>query len=282
MTTTHSSRRHFLTRASAGLVAASLWPGHAAAEEAAGENGDFDFIAVNDLHFTDPKKCPPWFNEVFAAMKASAPKAEFVLVGGDLTSECTETEFGMVREMLGAIGLPVHVTLGNHDVTEKGERTAYDKFFPGKRNYIVEHRGWQIVSADSVQDRGYENTKIPEGTLQWLGQALARIDRRKPLIVSTHFPLGAGMIRRPKNADDFLDCFRKHNVRAIFNGHWHGFGQMMFKDAIVSTDRCCSRYRSNHDGSKKKGWYVCEARQGTITRRFVPVPEPLIAQSEWH
>jgi hypothetical protein len=31
----------------------------------------------------------------------------------------------------------------------------------------------------------------------------------------------------------------------------------------------CSRVRQNHDGSPEKGWFVCNAVNGEIKRRFV-------------
>ncbi|MBN8456387.1 MAG: metallophosphoesterase [Verrucomicrobia bacterium] len=280
--TSPTSRRAFLTRSTASLLAAGLWPGWAHAQEAAGENGSFRFLAFNDVHFTDPKKCPQWFGKVFAAMRASAPDAEFALLSGDLTSNCKPAEFGGIREVLPLLRMPVHLTLGNHDVGSKGERTEFEKFFPGKRNHVVSHRGWQIVCCDSVENTGYIQTRILKENLAWLESALPKLDPRRPTILSTHFPLGAGLARRPKNADDLLKLFAKFNLQAVFNGHWHGYSQMLFNEAVVSTNRCCSRYRGNHDGSRDKGWYVCEAAQGKISRRFVAAPPDLIAESEWH
>lgn len=276
------TRRSFLASASASVLAAGFWPGRLFAEEAAGENGSFQFIAVNDVHFTDPKKCPQWFEKVFMAMRASAPKAEFVLLSGDLSLRCTEAEFGGIGELFPLLGMPVHPVPGNHDVAANGDRSLYEKFYPGKRNHLVEHRGWQIVNFDSVENTGYIHTTILKDNLAWLDETLPKLDPRKPTILSTHFPLGSGMERRPKNSGELLKRFEKFNLQAVFNGHWHGYSQMMFHDAIISTDRCCSRYRGNHDGSREKGWYVCEADQGRITRRYVSAPRELIEQSEWH
>jgi len=271
-----TSRREFLTRSGMALAAASLWPGHAFAQEAAGENGEFDFIAVNDLHFTDEKLCPPWFEKAFSTMHASAPRAEFVIVSGDLTSENTDMEFSGIKSLMPLLKVPVHLTLGNHDVKKDGSRSRFTRHFPGRLNYLLDHRGWQFVSIDSVQDRNAEKTKIPDETLKWLDGNLKKLDPRRPTIVSTHFPLGYGLVRRPKNADQVFTRLAKFNVRAIFNGHWHAYTQTMFKNAIVSTNRCCSRYRKNHDESPLKGWYVCEARQGQVSRRFVSAPAELL------
>jgi calcineurin-like phosphoesterase family protein len=271
-----ASRREFLNRSGLALIAAGLWPGQVFAQEAAGENGEFDFIAVNDVHFTDERLCPPWFAKAFAAMRASAPKAEFVILSGDLTSENTDLEYSGLKSLLPLLKVPVHLTLGNHDVKKDGSRSRFVRHFPGRLNYMFDHRGWQFLSIDTVQDRNAEKTRIPDDTLKWLDVSLKKLDPRRPTILSTHFPLGYGLVRRPKNADQVLARLSKFNVRSIFNGHWHACTQVMFKDAMISTNRCCSRYRKNHDDSPLKGWYVCEARQGQVSRRFVSAPAELL------
>jgi hypothetical protein len=39
----------------------------------------------------------------------------------------------------------------------------------------------------------------------------------------------------------------------------------------ITTDKCCSLRRPNHDSSKEKGYFLCAAREGKIERRFVEV-----------
>ena len=270
------SRREFILRHASAALVAGLWPGRLFADDAAAGSGDFDFIAVNDLHFTDPKLCPPWFEKVFAAMRASAPGAALVIVSGDLTEDCTEAQFGGLKELFPLLKLPVRVTPGNHDVTaHDASRALYDQFFPGTVNHAFEQSGWQFFSVNSTERRAASNTIIPDETLQWLDDNLKKFDPKKPTVISTHYPPGLGMIRRPKNADALLGRFEGFNLRHIFNGHWHGYSEMLFHGATVTTDRCCSRFRGNHDGSQIKGWFVCEARQGNISRRFVGIPATL-------
>ena len=270
------SRRHFLQRSLAASAAVSLWPGRARAQDAAaGEQGNFTFISVNDLHFTDAKLCPPWFEKVLKAMRESAPAAEFVLVSGDLTSECTKMEFAGIREAfetLKALGLPVYVTCGNHDMTISGNHDLYDEYFPDRYNYAFEHRGWQFFGFNTANGRGADNISMRKSVFEWQDQHLKKYDPRKPSVIFTHFPQGFGLKRRSVNSDQFLERFKEFNVQAILNGHWHGYSETTWGNAWITTDRCCSRYRDNHDGSPLKGWFVCEARDGRVTRRFVPVP----------
>ena len=268
------SRRSFVqSTLLAGTAAALGWPGRLrAGDAAAGEQGAFTFIAVNDLHFTDPGLCGAWFEKVFQAMRASAPQAEFVLVSGDLTSEARAEEFAGMREALEALRLPVYVTCGNHDMTGQGGHELYDRYFPDRYHYAFEHRGWQFFGFNTANGRGYKDISMRDSVFQWLDQNLGKFNPDKPSVIFTHFPQGFGLARRSANADQFLDRFKGFNLQAILNGHWHGYSETTLRDAWITTNRCCSRLRENHDGSPLKGWFVCEAREGRVSRRFVRAP----------
>ena len=53
--------------------------------------------------------------------------------------------------------------------------------------------------------------------------------------------------------------------------HFHGFTERRFADAVLTTNCCCSAWRANHDLSKEKGWFRCEARG----RSRVPRPRAM-------
>ena len=92
---------------------------------------------------------------------------------------------------------------------------------------------------------------------------------RLPTVVFTHFPLGAGAPMRPLNAEDLLTRFVPFNLQAVYCGHHHGFTEHPFHQAAVTTNRCCSLKRANHDGTKAKGFFVCTAADGHVQRQFV-------------
>lgn len=58
---------------------------------------------------------------------------------------------------------------------------------------------------------------------------------------------------------------------AVFNGHFHGFTENRHGGAVITTNRCCSISRGNHDGTTEKGYFLCTARDGAIRRKFVEV-----------
>ena len=263
------SRREIMRLSAGSLLAMGLWPG-ALRAEGAGGSGEFTFIAVNDLHFQSDK-CPAWFERVVRQMKATDPAPAFCLVIGDWAEHGTAKEIGAVKEIFATLGIPVFGTIGNHDYTAEDERTAYEKLFPNALNYSFEHDGWQFVALDSTEGH-IATATIQPATFQWVEEHVGALDKTKPLAIFTHFPLGVLTPSRPKNADDLLARFKDHNLQAVFNGHFHGFTERTFAHATVTTNRCCAISRDNHDGSKEKGYFLCTAKDGKITRTFVEVP----------
>lgn len=265
MTTNLISRRQALGQLSAGtLLALGFWPGHAR-----GESGEpFRFVVVNDTHYLSDE-CGAWLRTIFERIKAEKP--DFCLLAGDLTEYGTEEHLKAVRDVLNEAGMPTHVVIGNHDYATQTSRVAYEKVFPGKINYTFDHKGWQFVALDTTEGTRYEQTSIQEPTLQWVDAQLPKLDKKRPTVILTHFPLGAGVQYRPLNADTLLDKFREINLRAVFSGHFHGFTERTAREAVLTTNRCCALKRGNHDKTTEKGYFVCDAVEQTISRRFVQV-----------
>lgn len=232
---------------------------------------DFSFIAVNDLHYQE-EACAPYFARILEAMRKSSPDAAFCLVSGDLADQGKPEQLAGVRAALQRFERPIYAVPGNHDHLTDTDRAAYEENFPGQTNYHFVHGGWQFVGLDTSEGTKWQNTRVAEATLAWLDEALPKLDRSRPSVVFTHFPLGEGVSYRPTNADEVLRRLAGHNVQAIFSGHWHGFSERQAGSTTLTTDRCCSRVRGNHDSSKEKGWFVCRARGGRIERTFVEAP----------
>jgi Icc-related predicted phosphoesterase len=261
------TRREWLRLSAGALLSLGLWPGRLRGADAPATR-DFTFIAVNDLHALE-EACRPWFDEVVRQMKASAPTAEFCLLGGDLAEDGTLAQLTLIKDAFSALGIPCHAVVGNCDYQSATDRSAYERVFPEQINYSFTHRGWQIIGLDSSEGTKWKDTRISATTLTWLDQNLFKLDRRRPTILFTHFPLGDSVWARPLNADDLLERCYGLNLQAVFCGHFHGFTERTFQKSIITTDRCCARVRKNHDGSPEKGWFVCQAVNGEIKRRFI-------------
>jgi 3',5'-cyclic AMP phosphodiesterase CpdA len=262
------SRREMLRLGGAGLLGLGLWPGCLLGEPNAASSEEFSFIAINDLHYLEAA-CRPWFDKVVKQIKSSAPRAEFCLLGGDLADNGTVEQLTGIRDAFAGLGIPLHAVIGNHDHLTDTDRSAYEEIFPGQFNYHFEHRGWQVIGLDSSDGTKWVETIISDATLRWLDDNLPKLEVRKPTIVFTHFPLGESVPMQPLNADAALQRLAHFNVQAIFSGHFHGFTERYRGDASLTTDRCCARVRNNHDGTKEKGWFLCQASGGCLSRQFV-------------
>ena len=266
------TRREMLRLGAAGLVGLGLWPRRLLGEEAKSTD-EFTFIAVNYLHYSDAA-CRPWFDKVVADMKRSAPKAEFCLLGGDLADLGTTHQLKGICDAFAKLEIPVHAVVGNHDYLTSNDRSAYEQIFPQQINYFFEHRGWQLLGLDTTEGTKSKETVISDTTLHWLDENVPKLDRRKPTIIFTHFPLGELVFARPINADAVLQRCARLNVQAVFSGHFHGFTERHSGEAVLTTDRCCSRIRDNHDGTKEKGWFLCQAARGKVSRIFIEFQPP--------
>jgi 3',5'-cyclic AMP phosphodiesterase CpdA len=262
-----------MLRASGGaLLALGIWPSLLRADaEKPGE--DFNFVVVNDMHYID-EKCGEWLLTVMRKMKECSPQPELCLMLGDYTDHGTVAELTAVRDIFKRLDFPTYGVIGNHDWLKNGDCKAYEEVFPERVNYQFDHRGWQFMALDTTEGLKAAGTKISADTLRWVDDHLPKFDKKKPLILMSHFPLGARVNLRPLNADALLERFKDYSLRAVFCGHFHGFTEVKLAETVLTTNKCCSLKKANHDQSKEKGFFFCQAKDGIIQRRFAEVPVP--------
>jgi 3',5'-cyclic AMP phosphodiesterase CpdA len=268
-------RRDALRLTAGALLSMGMWPGALAAPDTATRR--FRFLVINDTHYMSDE-CGGFLDRVVHQMKYHRG-VDFCLHVGDLVEKGERNHLANVRDIFSGLGMPVYTVIGNHDYLANKDRAAYDELFPKRNNYWFEHNGWQFVGLDSSQGSAYEKTSIQPATMDWVRDNVSQLDRSRPTVVFTHFPLGPKVRYRPQNADRLLDLFRPVNLRAVYNGHFHGFTENKFQEAPVTTNRCCALKRSNHDKTKEKGYFLCTAENGTVRREFIevmmrPFPQP--------
>ena len=251
---------------SGALLALGLWPG---ALKAAGANnsGAFRFLVVNDTHYMSPE-CGAWLQAVVRQMK-SHQGIELCLHAGDLTEHGQREDLAVVRDIFRGLAVPTYGVIGNHDYLTQTDRRPYESIFRRWLNYVFMHRGWQFVGLDTTDGLRFEKTEIPDATFLWLDDHLRKLSQKSPTVILTHFPLGAGVSYRPLNADALLERFKPFNLQAVFSGHFHGFTERKTGRTTLTTNRCCALKRANHDQTTEKGYFLCEARDGMISRSFV-------------
>ena len=250
------------------MFTAGLWPGAIRAQDAAG--GKFRFFCVNDLHCMDEESAR-WLETRLIHRMKQAKDVDFCLVLGDLAEYGTVAELSLVRDLFKSLPMPTYFVPGNHDYSKGDDRSAYDDLFPKRSNYVFDHNGWNFVAIDSTQGEKYQNTSVQPATLEWLDAQLPKLDRSRPTVLFTHFPLGERVTYRPTNAEEVLRRFVGHNLRTVLGGHFHGQTERTLRETILTTNRCCALKRSNHDRTVEKGYLVCEVEGQRMRQVFVRV-----------
>jgi 3',5'-cyclic AMP phosphodiesterase CpdA len=232
----------------------------------------FRFAVINDLHYTDDED-RPWLEGLVEHINATG--AELCLVLGDLVEHGTAEELEPVHRILQRLKMPYYTVPGNHDGPPERPAggpeglEAYERLFPGRRNYIFEHKGWQFVGLDSTDGGAWKNVIMRPESLAFAKAAAARLDKKKPTIVFTHFPLDPTVRFNMLNGADLADALRPLNVRIVFGGHFHGLTQSNYAGVESVTNRCCSMRREIHDGGADRGYFVCTATSdGKVLREF--------------
>jgi predicted MPP superfamily phosphohydrolase len=197
-------------------------------------------------------------------------KASFCFVVGDMSEDASKEQNAAVHEVFKGLKMPLYVCVGNHDYQAgNDDRSQFEKTFPNSINYYFEHGGWQCLVTDTTQGRAGSNTTIHKDSLKFIADGLKKLDKKKPTMLFTHFPLGFFLPSRPANASDLLNEFKDYNLQAVFNGHFHANTKRSWGDAVLTTNTCCSFHRANHDFDPRKGYFLCTAKDGKIEREYV-------------
>lgn len=258
------SRRAMMKLSAGALLSLGVWPGRLRGAE----GGDSTFVVVNDLHFSEAA-CVPFFEGMVAKING-VEKASHVLIVGDLIDAGTQEQATAIRDILKKLKAPYHVTAGNHDSASATDRKGFNETFGKEMNYTFDADGWQFVGLDTSDGVKVEKFDCHAETLAYAAKVAGALDKKKPTVVFTHFPLGPEVKYRLQNADKLLEPLKGLNLQWIFNGHYHGLTEKQVLDGVgVTTNKCCSRKRANHDNTKEKGFFVCTAAAGKVTRAFV-------------
>ncbi len=248
-----------------GLLAGALGPA-AFSSVAADKKPAFKFIVVNDTHYMSDE-CGVYLTGLVKQMNAEKPV--FVLHAGDVTDKGEPAHLKAAHKIFHGLDAAFYPVMGNHDWLTPTDRKAYLATFPLRLNYSFRHAGWQFIALDTTDGQKFEQTTIASQTFEMLEGIQSRLNRDRPTVLFTHFPLCENVKMRPLNAEALLAKFKGWNLHAVFNGHYHAFTECQRDNAPITTNRCCALKRDNHDGTKEKGYFVCDVAEGQLTRRFV-------------
>ncbi|MBL9211572.1 MAG: metallophosphoesterase [Opitutaceae bacterium] len=176
-----------------------------------------------------PQSTEPLTNPVFQnhtrwiAENLRAQNIVFVSHVGDIVDINNAEQWTLARECLDRLHgvVPYSLTVGNHDMTSKGDASLYQRFFPAERfrafawygGSYGHDRSEQNVSANNVNSHQLFSAggldfihlslecNAPDDVLAW-ADGLLRQHAGRRAIVTTHMDLGP--IERPKDNEGYI------------------------------------------------------------------------------
>jgi 3',5'-cyclic-AMP phosphodiesterase len=232
------SRRSFL----AGSVGAAAALAGAGTLAAAGAPVDADrFALLSDTHVAADRTAmmrgvtvAHHLAKVVTEVAALSPRPAAALVNGDLALGVGEAgDYATLLDLIKPLreaGLPLHLTLGNHDHREHfraavPERERDKPAVADREAYVIESPRADWFVLDSLRKTNEVGGDVGEAQLHWLAEQLeARKD--KPALVMVHHNPDEEDPSRGGLADTraLLDLLapRRH-VKALFFGHTHAW-----------------------------------------------------------
>jgi len=301
------NRREFL-KAIAATGAAAAFPavsalGRGDALAAPSEPpGSFDFVFFTDTHIEPELDAAHGCNLCFT--KIAALKPEFAIMGGDHVFDAlgvNPARAGMVYDLYRKteqfLEMPVHHTIGNHDVfgvlKKSGVRPDDPAFGKkmyedcmGRTFYSFDHKGYHFVVLDSIQptaDRMWE-ARVDAPQLRWLADDLKKTGTAVPVIAVIHCPLVTAFATYAQvitegrkyntmtvaNAPEALAAFEGYNVIAVLQGHTHVTEVVNYKQTkYITSGAVCGNWWHGPRLGCPEGFTVVSLRAGEISTRYV-------------
>jgi 3',5'-cyclic AMP phosphodiesterase CpdA len=272
------SRRRFLASLAGGIAAV-----HSAVQLSAAEAGSEQWLLFSDPHVAADKATMArgvnMTENLERAVRAALAKgkgAKGVFVNGDCaynTGEAADyATFTQLIDPLRQAGLPVHVTLGNHDHREnirKGLKEA------GEQKAVVTDKQVSIVAGkevnwfllDTLDVVNKTPGRLGEVQLAWLANELdARKD--KPAIVMMHH--NPDLKDKPTGLTDTAKLWEilapRKQVKALFYGHSHTWKVEQHESGIHQINLPAVAYVFNQ--AMTNGWVEASVTAKQMTVRL--------------
>lgn len=266
-----------------------------------GKPEPFRFVHFNDIHVQPELAAAKGFAKALSAAEALRPRPDFILTGGDLVFDALEASPSRARELFTLYkkviadntSLPVHNTIGNHDVfgwvTQEGvspqtpgygREMAKDLLEMNETYHTFRHKGWQIFCLDNIQkaDEGVYQGYLDDRQRSWFVAEMNKLDAKTPIVICEHIPLitvtlfdhgslnenGAWRIGNNvvcRDAADRLAILGSRNVRLCLSGHIHERDRVEYRGmTFINDGAVCGNWWKGIYRGVKEGFGVYDLR----------------------
>ncbi len=205
---------------------------------------------ISDLHVAEEGSAMRRFVDANAKLAAAVSylnglqqRPDLVVATGDLTDHGRPEQYGLLREILEDLQIPLRLVIGNHD--ERGPlldaMRATHPYLPaeGPLHYVDDDWPVRIVALDTTKDDHHDG-EIDASDLAWLDRTLGDAPDTPTVVVMHHPPFRTGIWWMDciglTGAEAVEQVVRRHpQVRNVLCGHLHRPITTVWGSTVVST-----------------------------------------------
>jgi 3',5'-cyclic-AMP phosphodiesterase len=269
MTTTLSRRRFFQL---AGLASLAFpLRGWGALDTSGGD----EVVIINDIHITGipeekiPANAKDDDDHLRATVKqilALPKKPAAVIINGDLALAVgTAADYTVIRELIAPLrdaGIPVHLTLGNHDVRDIfmaafPEMKSASALKEHRHNGLIDLPSTRLILLDTLDQSPGPTGKLGAEQIAWILAKIDEVPTKQVVLIGHHNPQVGGDTSHYKGglvdtADFWPEIAQRPQVKAYIHGHTHEWTQAKENGIhIISTIACAYVFNKNTNAT---GW----------------------------
>ncbi len=268
--TTTLSRRRFFQLAGLATLAFPL-RGWAVLDTSGGD----EVVIINDIHITGipeekiPANAKDDDDHLRATVKqilALPKKPAAVIINGDLALAIgTAADYAVIRELIAPLrdaGIPVHLTLGNHDVRDIfmaafPEMKSASALKEHRHNSLIDLPSTRLILLDTLDQSPGPTGKLGAEQIAWILAKIDEVPTKQVVLIGHHNPQVGGDTSHYKGglvdtADFWPEIAKRDQVKAYIHGHTHEWTQAMENRIhIISTIACAYVFNKNTNAT---GW----------------------------
>jgi Icc protein len=205
------------------------------------KNERLKFIVISDLHLVSEGSTSKTLDTAMRlsigikTINSRHSDADFCILAGDLADLGKRDVYLRLKEILGELLIPYHITIGNHD-----NRKEFIKVFgtnliseTGYIDKVIDKKGYRVILLDSAET-DQVNGELSFIQLDWLKDRLIEVPGCPIIIVLHHHanPLHTRVDRIIlNNGEELVKVLKNHkDIRQVIAGHvhytstsiWHG------------------------------------------------------------
>lgn len=252
---------------------------------------------MTDIHIQPELAGDKGFEQAIEAVNNLQPKADFVIMGGDLIMDAlgqnytrADSLYTLYSKICKKFAVPVYYGIGNHELfglfeksgilpdhPDYGKEMFKKRLGAGVTQRSFNHKGWHFILLDDIgitETRGYTGRMDPD-ELQWLIADLNKVDNETPIVAVLHIPMMTFYIQLEKkatvatrhnlalnNSVEVLDAFKGKNLRLVLQGHAHIVEEMISRNIhFITGGSVCGEWWKGPYQDFEEGFVVIDVDQ---------------------